>query len=645
MKDGTSSGTGTSSTVVVRNLPSSTTSSEFSEVFAALAPIQHAFVVTTKKAGEGGVQCEGYGFVTFATKQDAAAVVEKQSVPWKNNESVTVAYAKPRKRRHSEIEGAVAESPSSKRPVQPSKDPNIPSLRPRLIFRNLSWKIRNPEQLEKMFRAIGVPKEIRIPRAKHGRMTGYAFVEMKTRKAAARVIETINGKEIEGRPVAVDWCVSKDEWKEHHKDTSAIAEEEEETGIKTEDDDDGIPEETSDSEEEPGMEPMEDDGEEIGDLPSPTSQTIFIRNIPYLVTRSTLFNLFRPLGHISSLYLVTDPITNLSRGTAFLTFSRPDPATVLLAFSESLRTGTAPPEQIERYTLEGRTLEFLPAVSHADADRLKTEHATKKREDKRNLFLLNEGQIDSREPLYAALSGMDLALRRDSLKMRKDQLAANPSLHLSLTRLAVRNIPRSLTEKEFRELAIKAVKEFDDEVQKELRKGLTDEEKARDANTSKWGSKAVIQAKIVEEKTGRSKGYGFLEYNSHENALKGLRWLNARVVGERQVDGEGDRKRRLLVEFAIENAQVVKRRRERQEAGRRKAAAVKREVTVKREAGVERREREKKGITVTQGTERNMVKPKKNRKKNAEGKPASSDIGKIIGKKRYLRKVRGKAGK
>jgi len=643
MKDGKPSENGTSSTIVVRNLPSSTTSSEFSEVFAALAPIQHAFVVT-KKTGEG-LECEGYGFVTFATKQDAAAVVEKQSVPWTNNESVTVGYAKPRKRRHSEIEGAVAESHSPKRRVQPSKDPTIPSLRPRLIFRNLSWKIRNPRQLEKMVRTIGVPKEIRIPRAKHGRMTGFAFVEMKTRKTAAKVIEAINGKEIEGRPVAVDWCVSKDEWSEHHKDTTAIMEEVvEEIAVKTEDEDDGILEETSNSEDEDDVEKMEEDSEKKGDVPSATSQTIFIRNIPYLVTRSTLFNLFRPLGHISSLYLVTDPVTNLSRGTAFLTFSRPDPATTLLALSESLRTGTAPPEQIERYTLEGRTLEFLPAVSHTDADRLKAEHATKKHEDRRNLFLLKEGQIDSSDPLYAALSGMDLALRRDSLKMRKDQLAANPSLHLSLTRLAVRNIPRSLTGKEFRELAIKAIKEFDDEVQKELREGLTDEEKARDANTSKRENRALIQAKIVEEKTGRSKGYGFLEYSSHENALKGLRWLNARVVGERQVDEEGDRKRRLLVEFAIENAQVVKRRWERQEASRRKAAAVKKELKAKKEAAFEIRGKGARGLKFKQEADGRTTMPRKNRK-SVEGKPVSSDIGKIIAKKRYLRKVRGKPGK
>jgi nucleolar protein 4 len=612
---------GTSSTILVRNLPEPTTSSEFSEFFAALAPIQHAFVVT-KKTDEG-VQCEGYGFVTFTTKQDAATIVAKQSIPFTNNEEVTVTYAKPRKRRHSDVEGGDPES-SPKKHVQPSKDPNIPSLRPRLIFRNLSWKVRNPGQLEKVVKGIGMPKEIRIPRGEHGRMKGFAFVEMKTRKAAAKVIEAVNGMEIEGRPIAVDWCVSKDEWNDHRETPSK--EEEEEIGVETEDEDEGIIE-TSD-EEEDGAEEIDEDGDENGEPPSPMAQTIFIRNIPYLVTRSSLFNLFRPLGHIASLYLTTDPTTSLSRGTAFLTFSQPAPAQTLLQLSDDLKSGTATPEQIERYTLEGRTMQFLPAVSHSEADRLKTEHATKKHEDRRNFFLLNEGQIDSREPLYEKLSGMDLALRRDSLKMRKEQLAANPSLHLSLTRLAVRNIPRSLTEKEFRDLAIKAVSEFDEEVQKDLRTDLTEEEKARDP--AKDGKRALIQAKIVEEKTGRSKGYGFLEYNCHENALKGLRWLNARVVGERNVEGEGDRKRRLVVEFAIENAQVVKRRRERQEASRRKAAAVKKE---KRKRGGKEDEGEK-------------VEPKKKKQKGEKGeKPAGPDIGKVIGQKRAWRKKQRKQGK
>jgi nucleolar protein 4 len=116
---------------------------------------------------------------------------------------------------------------------------------------------------------------------------------------------------------------------------------------------------------------------------------------------------------------------------------------------------------------------------------------------------------------------MDLALRRDSLKMRKDQLAANPSLHLSLTRLAVRNIPHSLTQKKIRELAIKAVKEFD-EVASELREDLADEKKVRDLLSATRSKRVIIQAKAVEEKMGQSKGYGFLEYNCHENVPQGV---------------------------------------------------------------------------------------------------------------------------
>src|SRR5579859_359743 len=638
---------GTSSTLVVRNLPSTTTSADFSSFFTAIAPIQHAFVVT-KKADQG-VLCEGFGFVTFADKSDAINLVKRGSIPWKDTSQIlTLAYAKPRQRR-------TVETPAVKH-VQPSKDPNIPSIRPRLIFRNLSWKIRTAEQLEKILAQWGKPKEVRIPRGKGGRMTGFAFVEMKTRKAAGKVIEMANGMQIEGRPVAVDWCVSKDEWKRVSQSTATakeedIKEDEDENDepmeieVKTEDEDDGL----LDDEDEDAS----DNAADSEELPEANSQTLFIRNIPYLVTRLTLFNLFRPLGHIASLYLVTDPETGLSRGTAFLTFSSSSAAESLLSLDARIKAGTAAPEEIEKYTLEGRILDFLPAVDRNEATRLKDEHATKKRDDKRNLYLLKEGDIDPNHPFYPNLSSMDLSLRRDSVKQRKDMLASNPSLHLSLTRLAVRNVPRTMEETEFRKLAIKAVAEFDDEVKKELRQDLTEDELARDQFEVR--GKLVRQAKIVLEKTGRSKGYGFIEYNSHASALKGLRWLNARVVGERKVQGEGDKKRRLLVEFAIENAQVVKRRRDREEASRRKAAALKEAENAKKKDKVQAVASEEK----TTGKRKRDVKdaesigkPKKMRTEShaasatSDTKVGSVEVGKIIGAKRFRKKLeRGRKGK
>jgi nucleolar protein 4 len=630
---------GTSSTLIVRNLPTTATSADFNTFFSSIAPVQHAFIVTKKT--DSGIQGEGFGFVTFADKADAVKLAGKSTIPWTTpNVTLSLAFAKPRQRRRAEEE--------KEKHVQVSKDPNLPSLRPRLIFRNMSWKIRTPVQLEKVLAPWGMPKEIRIPRAKGGRMTGFAFVEMKTRKAAGKVIEHINGMEIEGRQVAVDWCVNKDDWTQHHKETAreeSIDEDDDEPiqidEVKTEDEDDGLLEEDSDSE-------MQSDGDEP--FPEPNSQTLFVRNIPYLVTRATLFDLFRPLGHIASLYLVTDPQSGLSRGTAFLTFTSPGPAESLLELYGRIKTGEATPEEIEKYTLEGRVLDFLPAVNRDEATRLKDEHATKKHDDKRNLFLLKEGDIAPRHPFFSSLSTMDLSLRKDSIKQRKDMLATNPSLHLSLTRLAVRNIPRVMGETELRKLAIKAVTEFDEEVKSGLREGLTEEEIARDKFEIR--GKLVRQAKIVLEKTGRSKGYGFIEYDSHASALKGLRWLNARVVGERQVEDEGDRKRRLLVEFALENAQVVKRRKDREEAARRKAVNMKeaeKNKTNQKEAVPAAGDKSGKRKWEGKDTSTKFAKKKKTTDGatvEGEAKVGSTEVGKIIGAKRFRRKLeRGRKGK
>lgn len=73
---------------------------------------------------------------------------------------------------------------------------------------------------------------------------------------------------------------------------------------------------------------------------------------------------------------------------------------------------------------------------------------------------------------------------------------------------------------------------------------------------------------------GRSRGYGFIEYKDHKSALMGLRWLNAHEVTKDEILDSLTKEeassvvldkfegRRLVVEFAIENANVVKKRQE-----------------------------------------------------------------------------------
>jgi nucleolar protein 4 len=184
-------------------------------------------------------------------------------------------------------------------------------------------------------------------------------------------------------------------------------------------------------------------------------------------------------------------------------------------------------------------------------------------------------------------------MREASVKQRKQLIETNPALHLSLTRLAIRNIPRTVSSKMLKELARNAVVGFATDVKEGKRQKLSKEElnrgsqemKEAEHERKKRGKGVVRQAKVVFETregtkvpetdgTGRSRGYGFIEYYTHRCALMGLRWLNGYMVDYQtstkkkgvKADLE-EKKKRLVVEFAIENAQVVSRRRERKAKG------------------------------------------------------------------------------
>jgi nucleolar protein 4 len=211
--------------------------------------------------------------------------------------------------------------------------------------------------------------------------------------------------------------------------------------------------------------------------------------------------------------------------------------------------------------------------------------------------LLTEGKIKSNSEMYQKLSATEIAMREASAKQRKSLVEKNPSLYLSLTRLSVRNIPKFVASKDLKALAKDAVVGFATEVKGGLRQKLSPEELARGGEDTKIaererrakGKGVVKQAKVIFETkegskikqvngAGRSRGYGFIEYYTHRSALMGLRWLNGREIEHKSlpsfkegVTGGTDRKRRLIVEFALENANVVKRRRDREHTARDRA--------------------------------------------------------------------------
>ena len=626
----------------VRSLPASTTSQTLTDLFSELYPVKHATAVIDPATK----QCRGYGFVTFADAEDAQRAKEEFNGHSLEGKKLRIEVAEPRRR---ETEKADDTEPGAAKRTKNAPDLPQPS---RLIVRNLPWTIKTSDQLSKLFLSYGKIKQAYIPEKRPGLMAGFGFVVLRGRKNAEKAMDGINGKEVDGRTLAVDWAVSKDVYEDLLKKG-----EEEEQDLEDEsrpsrpagrehvdgedpegDDVDGAPDEdnvVADEESEDDEQNFEDEDEDVdirvdGDSEDnlnksdDRSTTLFVRNVPFTCTDEDLEDHFSRFGSTRYARVVVDSGTERSKGTGFVCFYNKADADACLRGAPKRTMPVAADNDKEaktsqvsnsilqneatdpsgQYTIDGRVLQLSRAVDKSEATRLTEEsasHRRKRNEDKRRLYLLSEGTISSNSKLWDQLSPSERTIREASAKQRKTLIESNPSLHLSLTRLSIRNIPRSIGSKELKALAREAVVGFATDAKAGTRQKLSKEELSRGGEEmqaaeqarKKAGKGVVKQAKVVFEgaggskvsedsSAGRSRGYGFIEYYTHRSALMGLRWLNGHAVGYQVKEREGkgqkgkierkeelqERKKRLIVEFAIENAQVVLRRNDREKKAR-----------------------------------------------------------------------------
>jgi nucleolar protein 4 len=620
----------------VRGLAPSVTTEDLTNFFSESYPIKVAVVVLDKETKAS----KGYGFVTFADVEDAQRAKEELKGTKLQGKTIAVDFAEARQR---EGEAKVA------KPANRFKEEREQAIKdaqaPKLIVRNLPWSIAKPADLEKHFRSYGKVNFVTLPKKPSGELRGFAFVALRGKKNAEKALKELNGKVIDGRPIAVDWAVDQDKWQGLQKgeqegadakdaddsdaESSVVSsddEDEDDDGEDGSDADADMQDSNTDYDDEDEDDDEEDDDDDGGvpldDRPKREEYTVFIRNLPFTVTDESLKAHFEQFGSVRFARVVLDRETERPKGTGFVSFyneedmitclkgvprvklhqknvDKKDGSTITVTHSV-LEDADADPSG--RYTLDGRILQLSRAVDKSEATRLTAEGAAtrfSRDKDKRRLYLLSEGTIPSNSTLYTQLSPMEIKMREESATLRRKQIQENPSLHLSLTRLSIRNIPRSITSKDLKQLARSAVVGFAADIKTGKRNKLSREEVIRggqamlvaEKQRKKRGVGIVKQAKVVFETpagskvnedtgAGRSRGYGFIEYYTHRNALMGLRWLNGHAV-DYKVKAEvtpkskraakeamEDKRKRLIAEFAIENANVVSRRSNREEEGK-----------------------------------------------------------------------------
>ncbi|TLS27903.1 hypothetical protein PpBr36_00511 [Pyricularia pennisetigena] len=627
----------------VRSLPPSATSETLTELFSQHFPVKHATVVLDQKTKTP----RGYGFVTFTDAEDALQAKEKLDNHLIDGRRMRLEIAEPRHRAATKA-GVAVETPLAAEKRKREEEEAEDRKPPKLIIRNLPWSIKTKDQLSALFQSYGKVRFSDLPNSK-GKLSGFGFVTLRGRKNAEKAIEGLNGKEVDGRTIAVDWAVDKATWEKQQqndddsdtpkkaktKEADAKANskadqastktkskgdddfdededlknffanqgdnlEDEDESDEDDDEDKKSDDEDDEDEEEGGANVNDDEEEEDAESAKKKAQTtdnsstLFIRNLPFTTTDEQLKEHFAHFGAVRYARVVMDHATQKSAGKGFVCFFNTDDAESCLRAAPKYRPAPTlskhsvlQDETVDmsgKYTLEGRILQVSKALSKGEAQQLTSEAAAARdseEKDKRRLFLLNEGQIRPDSPIYNQLPQSEIQMREASAKQRKKMIESNPSLHLSLTRLAIRNIPRSMTSKDLKALARQAVVGFATDVKAGKRQPLSKEESRRAARTGKEAehkrklkrSGVVSQAKVVfESKDGskvaeprkgapadagaKSRGYGFIEYSSHRWALMGARWLNGHAVE----GGTGKKATRLIVEFAIENANVVARR-------------------------------------------------------------------------------------
>jgi nucleolar protein 4 len=240
------------------------------------------------------------------------------------------------------------------------------------------------------------------------------------------------------------------------------------------------------------------------------------------------------------------------------------------------------PGETNRFQVDGRFITVTPSVSKQIAMKLtQSSNLNRRLNDKRHLYLMREGVIFPNTEAASQLTAEELETRMAQFATRKRLLATNPNLFISRTRLSVRGMHPNLTDAQLKSAARIAVNGFWDDVEKGLREPLEEEvleeEKQLGFKVPSRTRKIVVkQAKIIrdanrldENKKPKSKGYGFIEFESHADALACLRYMNNNISAFAKAMGEDEHKRnsknkKPVVEFAVENNLVLKRRKDRQ---------------------------------------------------------------------------------
>ncbi|XP_066591352.1 RNA-binding protein 28 [Prorops nasuta] len=432
--------------------------------------------------------------------------------------------------------------------------------RGRIVIRNLPYKITE-DKLKETFSKYGEVEEIKFLTKEDGKLMGVAFLQFSRVQSATKAIHYTNLQQLEGRTIVVDWAVPKKKFvaknsvktETDSNDVKPVIDLEEEVDnkdntlndikVEKEIEEDGSEESLLDEhleEEKFDNEESEDEKSQIKfsrsrdnadnkNRPSDVNEgrTVFLKNVPFSVKNDELKEYVEKFGPVFYALVCMDPLTEHSRGTAFVKFRNVQDAEKMLHAGSELK-------------MHDQIIEACKALEKKDLDDI---HSNKKQKvkDSRNLYLVKEGVVFAGSPAARDVSAADMS-KRLQLENWKSQILKNLNMFVSRVRLVVHNLPPTVDDTRLRQIFKKHS-----------------------------GSKAVIrEARVMrdlknldEHGVAKSKEYGFVTFTTLEDALHALRSINNNP-------NVFSKHRRPIVGFSVENRVMVKAKERRVQKSREK---------------------------------------------------------------------------
>ncbi len=192
-QDIATSATGTTSTVFVKNLNFSTTSSRLKEVTSSLPGFVSARVKTRTDAKRPGqVLSMGFGFVEFKSKQEADSAVKALAGHSLDGHQLVAQLSS---------KSTDAAEATRKAATQRKKD----AKQTKIIIKNLPFQV-SKKDIRSLFAQYGELKMVRVPRKFDNTTRGFAFAEFVTPKEAQNAMDALTNTHLLGRRLVLQFA-------------------------------------------------------------------------------------------------------------------------------------------------------------------------------------------------------------------------------------------------------------------------------------------------------------------------------------------------------------------------------------------------------------------------------------------------------